>query len=293
MGDGLELVNSTHAHIEFYNTIDGRRLAAHVWRCERALANVVFLHGISSHAGWYARGCEYLSSGGFAVHFLDRRGSGANREARGDVDCWKTWIEDVSVYLEQLRKESPLPTFLCGISWGGKQAVAVACEHASLVDGLALICPGLFSPFEPGLLKRVVLRSPLASVLRGRYVAIPLRDPALFTGSREWQEFIANDEPTLREITVRFAREDRLLTEQARSGTERLRMPLLLVLAGRDRIIDNARVHNWFARASSSNKTVIEYPTATHTLEFEVDPQPYFNDLAGWLGQIASSLGAR
>jgi acylglycerol lipase len=39
---------------------------------------VVFVHGIQSHAGWYEHSCQRLSEAGFAVSFLDRRGSGEN-----------------------------------------------------------------------------------------------------------------------------------------------------------------------------------------------------------------------
>ena len=88
--------------IEFYTAADGRRLAVRVWHGRRAAAGrVVFLHGITSHGGWYNRSCEHLAAAGFEVHFLDRRGSGLNIEQPGDVDRWQTWIDDVRVYLEQ------------------------------------------------------------------------------------------------------------------------------------------------------------------------------------------------
>ena len=71
-------------------------------------------------------------------------------------------------------------------------------------------------------------------------------------------------------------------------------MPLLLMLAGRDRIIDNRRVLDFYERVPSADKTLIEYPDAAHTLKFEPDPQPYFADLAEWLERRRSSrLGAR
>jgi alpha-beta hydrolase superfamily lysophospholipase len=60
-------------------------------------------------------------------------------------------------------------------------------------------------------------------------------------------------------------------------------MPMLLMLAGRDRIIANQATRDFFGRASSSNKTLIEYSNATHTLEFEPDPSRYFADLTSWI----------
>jgi alpha-beta hydrolase superfamily lysophospholipase len=123
-------------------------------------------------------------------------------------------------------------------------------------------------------------------------LAIPLREPALFTDTPAWQAFIRDDPLTLREITWRFAREDRKLTRYARRAAPQLQMPVLLMLAGRDRIIDNKRVRRFYDQIPGIRKIFVEYPNAAHTLEFEPDPQPYFADLARWLGEICSGFGA-
>ena len=107
--------------IEFYGGCDGRRLAARRWNAvDRPLVRVVFLHGVTSHGGWYDQSSEYLAAAGCDVSFLDRRGSGLNGEAMGDVENWQYWIDDVAAYLRMQRaatddRES-LPTILCGIS---------------------------------------------------------------------------------------------------------------------------------------------------------------------------------
>jgi alpha-beta hydrolase superfamily lysophospholipase len=267
--------------IDFYTAEGGRRLALRSWEANPSpKATLVFLHGITSHSGWYARSCESLARAGFDVHFLDRRGSGLNLEAPGDVDRWTTWLDDVAAYLQPLR--GGRPTVLCGISWGGKLAAAVARQYPALVRAVALICPGLYSPHEPGLVKRLALAAPAPERSQNRRVKIPLERPALFTQSDPWQQFIAHDPLTLRRVSWRFAREDRQLTRYARAAAPYLHMPLLLVLAGRDRIVNNSRTREFFNRTGSRVRTLIEYPDAAHTLEFEPEPEPYFADLASW-----------
>jgi alpha-beta hydrolase superfamily lysophospholipase len=250
------------------------------------LARVVFLHGITSHGGWYDRSCAYLAGRDIEVHFLDRRGSGLNADRPGDIDRWTTWIDDVAAYLEQLRGE--LPVVLCGISWGGKLAAAVARRHPGLLQALGLICPGLYSPHEPGVLKRTALRAPAPARFRQRRrLEIPLRHPSLFTDGRDARKFIAEDPLSLRQITWRFAGEDRLLTRYARQAAPFLHMPLLLMLAGRDRIVDNRRTRGFFHRTGAVSRTLIEYPHAAHTLEFEPDPAAYFADLTDWISAVS------
>lgn len=272
--------------IEFYSAGDGRRLAARVWHAaEKPVARIVFLHGITSHGGWYEQAARHLAAVGFDVHFLDRRGSGLNADEPGDVASWRVWIDDVAAYLRS--QEYRLPTVLGGISWGGKLAPAVVRRYASLVDGVALICPGIYSPFLPRLFKRAVLAAPAPARLQSRRLAIPLRRAELFTDSPRWREFVRHDPLALRSVSWRFAQEDRRLTQYARASAPFVHCPMLLMLAGQDRIVDNGRTRVFFGHMAGHRKTLIEYPAAAHTLEFEPDPTPYFADLADWIGRTA------
>jgi acylglycerol lipase len=269
---------------DFYTAHDGRRLAVRVWKpVDPPRARVVFLHGVASHGGWYTRSCHYLNQARFEVHFLDRRGSGVNTEGRGDVDRYETWIDDVAMYLERVGNGRPV--VLCGISWGGRLAAAVARQHPGLICGLALLCPGLYSHFEPGMIQKLALAAPLPQRLLSRRVRIPLRHPSLFSDTPRWRDFVASDPLTLREVTIRFARADRRLTRFARESAPFIHTPTLLMLGGRDRIVANRQTRAFLSRTAATHKTVIEYENGGHTLEFEADPSRYFSDLADWIGQ--------
>jgi alpha-beta hydrolase superfamily lysophospholipase len=132
-----------------------------------------------------------------------------------------------------------------------------------------------------------VLAAPAPDWLQQRRVPIPLRRPELFTDTPQWQEFIAQDPLALRSVTWRFAQEDRRLTQFARESAPFLHLPVLMMLAGQDRIVDNTRTRRFFGELAGPYKTLIEYGAAAHTLEFERDPTAYFADLADWLGRMA------
>ena len=281
-------MQSLPPRLESYCAADGRRLVARVWNgIEPPRARVVFLHGITSHSGWYTRSCEHLRGAGFEVHFLDRRGSGLNHVRRGDVDSWRTWISDVAVYLDALGDSRPI--IVAGISWGGKLAAAVARRHPGLIRAVALLCPGIYSPHEPGIFKRMMLAAPKSQRMRNRAARIPLRRASLFTDTETRREFIDRDPLALRSVTVRFAEEDRKLTRYAREAATFLHMPVLLALAGHDRIVDNRRMRAYFTRTASVDKTLLEYTHAAHTLEFELDRSHYLADLTNWLGVTIQS----
>jgi acylglycerol lipase len=162
--------------------------------------------------------------------------------------------------------------------------VLASVRRRELVDALALVCPGL----EPqvGVSFAVKLRIARAAIFYPRQTfPIPLADPALFTDDREKQEFIRNDPLSLREATAGLMAASFFLDQMIKRAPRRLHQPALLMLAGRDRIVDNARTLAYFKRLASADRRVIDYPDGCHTLEFDPDPTRYARDLIAWLDE--------
>jgi alpha-beta hydrolase superfamily lysophospholipase len=273
--------------IESYLAKDGSRLYfRHNQRGASSRASIVILHGIISHSGWYYRLAEHLMNRAYDVSSLDRRGSGLNIGQRGDIDSYQTWVTDVIGYLESLPRDRPL--VLLGISWGGKLAPWIATLRPDLLAAVGMLCPGLYARQQPGWLKRAYVAGCVKLGRGDRRVAIPLRKPELFTDHPEWREFIRHDPLTLREITLRFACEDRKLTKLARRCGPMLRTPSLLVTADRDRIVNNTQTRSYHLQAPSLTRTTLAYPSGNHTLEFESDPIHFFHDLTAWLDRVTS-----
>jgi alpha-beta hydrolase superfamily lysophospholipase len=195
-------------------------------------------------------------------------------------------IDDVTGYLATLRPAEPTkPTALAGISWGGKLAVIASGRRPDLVDGLALIGPGLHP--RVGVSRWERLRIALAYfVHRTKTFPIPLSDPALFTASHAGQEFIANDPLGLRAATAGLLAASTFIDRVVRRMPPRIHQPALLMLAGKDRIVDNDKTRAYFDRLASADRRVIDYPDGHHTLEFDPDPSRYALDLADWLDDV-------
>jgi alpha-beta hydrolase superfamily lysophospholipase len=240
---------------------------------------VVCIHGIQSHGGWYTDSCQYLARQGWDVTFLDRRGSGLNQPARGDTPGWRRLVTDIAEFLRA--GQGPTP-FLVAISWGGKLALTLERLHPGLTKGLVLLAPGLCPKVKPPLGQR--LRIAWSRMVGPtRLFPIPLDDPELFTANEQRQAFIRDDPLALRRATARLLVSSVILDIAARRSQKAVTVPALLLLAGQDRIVDNAKTRDYFARLASLDREVIEYPQAHHTLEFEPDPTPVFADLARWL----------
>jgi acylglycerol lipase len=269
--------------IRTFNASDGYPIHVALWRPSGpAKGQIVVLHGVQSHSGWYSLLGRTLAGAGYLTSFPDRRGSGANSQDRGHARSARRLILDLAEWLEHLRAEQPaLPTALAGISWGGKLAVILAAKRANLVDALALICPGLHPRVGVSRTERLTIAwSYLTN--RKKTFPIPLSDPALFTDSPQGQAFIAADALGLRKATAGLLAASVFIDRMVARAPERIRQPALLMLAGQDRIVDNARTLAFFRRLASADSRVIEYPECHHTLEFEPDPSRYALDLAHW-----------
>ncbi|HZU36922.1 MAG TPA: alpha/beta fold hydrolase [Gemmataceae bacterium] len=280
-------VPSTAYTIEEFTAGDGYRWRYRSYEPAGHLrAHVVCVHGIQSHAGWYEYSCRWLSGRGFAVSFIDRRGSGMNTANRGDAPSFRRLLDDLAEFLTTLRQGSggPVPVFLIAISWGGKLGVALQRRHPGLVDGLALLCPGFFFQIPPSWKQSLTIIWARLTAPR-RQFAIPLDRPDLFTATPRWQQFIAEDPLGLRQASARLLFESVRLDGYLRFVPRFVRVPVLLLLAEKDRIIKNEPTRRFVDRFASKDKEVIEYPGAHHTLEFEPEPEHWLNDLERWLGR--------
>ena len=254
-------------------------------RAHELRGRVIFLHGIQSHGGWYSRSSAQIAAAGYEVYFLDRRGSGLNRAKRGDAPGFRRLLDDIAEFIRGLPDDG-VPKVLAAISWGGKLGVALQYRHPGLVDGLALLCPGLFAKVSPPFLTRMRIGG--ARMIRPtRQFGIPLIDPKLFTDSSTWQRYVREEPLGLRTATARLLFSSLGLDIYLRRAWKRVTLPVLLLLAEHDQIVDNAKVRAYVERLPAKEKRIIEYPGARHTLEFEEEEPPIVGDLVRWLGGIA------
>jgi len=281
-----------HEEIGF-RASDGYELRTAVWPAAgEPKGRVVVLHGVQSHSGWYHRLGETLAGAGYSASFPNRRGSGPHQQDRGHAPSSLRLLDDLAEWMDHLRQSEPsLPVALAGISWGGKLAVLTAARRPDLVDALALICPGLQPRVGVSLVEKLrIARAVLFN--RRKTFPIPLADPALFTDDPEKQEFIRNDPLSLRRATAGLLFASFVIDRRVKRAPGKIRRPSLLMLAGRDRIVDNARTLAYFERIAAADRRVIDYPDGCHTLEFDPDPTRYARDLIDWLDQRFSEKSA-
>lgn len=239
-----------------------------------ARGRVVLLHGIRSHAGWYGASCAKLTAAGYETCFLERRGAGRSPGPRGDAPSFRRLLADVT---EFLAAQPPAPTHLVGISWGAKLALGAAT--LAPVASLVLVAPGFVPRVRPPLATR--LRIAVARLARpAKLFDVPLNDPELFTADPRWQGFLRDNPHDLRRATARFLVGSVLLDRWLRRRVHAA--PTLTLLAGADRVIDNARTRDYVAHFTHPANRVVESAGLGHTLEFEDRQLAFVDEMLAW-----------
>ena len=272
-------------------THDGRKLAYVAFRPKRMntrRAGFLYLHGIESHSGWFDDAAAQLAAKGYPVFSLDRRGSGINRENRGyvsgHVERGIQLVDDVRDAVHSIRQSGTLDEiYLIGLSWGGKYVMAYDAAYPDAVDGMVLITPGMKPKVDLGTGEKlgVFVDSVVAPKRQHR---TPI-EPEMFTSTPKYLSYIINDPLRLQTVSAAFLMQsvkmDRLIKKSA--GGDRL--PMLVFLAGRDRIIDNAATRKLVTRDPDRPVTIIEYPDQTHSIQLDA-PGRMTRDIVRWLGGL-------
>jgi acylglycerol lipase len=263
---------------------DGYRTPVYVYLPPKGatmLAPVVYLHGIQSHPGWFCGSAAAIAKIGHPVFQLTRRGGGENTDARGHAASAAQLLDDVAVVARLAMKATSLPrVHLVGASWGGKLAAVLAIRPPQDVQvaSLTMIAPGIVSHVDVRPRKKLLIAAMAAVWPKVRF-RIPLNDVKLFTDNPPMREYLERDQFRLREGTARFLFASGhldMMLRHAREGC--LTVPTTLLLAARDRIVDNVGTRKVILRLTAGHAIVEEFDAA-HTLEFEPSPRQFFASL--------------
>ncbi len=272
----------------------GIRLRAAHWP-DGARGTVLLLNGRTDFIERYHEPIAELQARGFAVWMLDWRGQGASQRIAPDptqnhVDRFTDYLADVEHLLDTLvlPRLGGRPLVLMAHSMGGHLGAhllsrrpelfsrAVLCAPmvdfvrgvrihrrvAAILAQLACLRPGMVYRFGPGTAPEIDTDRPFdgnpLTSCPNRYAArsaLMRAHPKLLVGGASWgwlRACLASTIALNRTSTIR-----------------RIQMPVLIAIAGADRLVDNAAIRQ-FARRLPCGQ-VLEFPGARHELLNEVD----------------------
>ncbi len=291
------------ARVCSFTSADGTPLRADYYadgpRASRGL--VVIVHGYCEHRRRYVHVAEQLVNQGYAVLCGDLRGHGESAGARGFINRFGSYLEDVSAFLAHAHSlfvppltvmdegmptsdvDAPQRPILIGHSLGGLVALSHTIVNPGVVRALVVSSPLLgIKQAIPGWKRGLALAaSSLYPTLR-----LPNDvDPRNLSHDAAVCQSYAKDPLVSHEGTARWFTETLAAQASVRAQANRIRTATLFLQAGDDRIVDEKASQVVFDRVGARDKTLNVYPGLFHEIfnEREPDRQRVLNDLIAWL----------
>lgn len=282
-----------------------------------ARATLICLHGIQTHAGWFAPLAGELTTSGIHVIAVDRRGSGMNTAKpfiKGHAAGSDELVEDLQKQVTEARRLGA-PVYLLGTSWGSNLAGVYAARGANPQPaGVILLVPATRSRFET---RGKAFVTAVVSLLAPRVkVGLPfgvthyqagapqpaptdhVRKPLKKPNDNE----VSEQNPELANLLVEDGKTDVLVTKPSfrllRTGLKLAKewrepprqrgFPLLLLVAERDQIMDNGPA--WVAAQSNTSRSTREIiPGAGHGVQI-THPKEIATRILGWIAKNDSGV---
>ncbi|HEY5197411.1 MAG TPA: lysophospholipase [Solirubrobacteraceae bacterium] len=248
-----------------------------------ARAAVVIAHGAGEHSGRYESVAGRLVDAGYAVYALDHQGHGRSGGPRALIRRLDLALVDLhQLVAGAAQKQGGRPPFLLGHSMGGTIATDYALHWPENVAGLILSSPLASLPqLTPPARAVVAVLTRIAPRL-----GVSKVDPSLVSRDPEQVKAYETDPLVLHsKLPVRTIGELQRATRRFPKRASELKLPLLIMSAGADRIVAPSGAKMLYDRAGSADKTLKVYPGLYHEIfnETEPDRTQVIDEMIAWL----------
>lgn len=251
------------------------------WEAENAKAVIVMVHGAAEHHGRYKWLIEMWRSVGVHVVMGDLPGQGMTTRRRGHIESFDDYINEIAKWVNEALKYQ-LPIFMLGHSMGGLAIIRTLQERKLPIQAVILSSPCIsLSEYPPKGLEWIskVLNYVHPSMLFDSKLSVEMA-----TRNKEIQELDKNDSLYVTKVSVRWYRELRKAMKLAFMNIHKLPdIPILLMQAGEDKIVDKTAVRQWFDKLPISEKTYKEWPKLYHEIFNEYERNEVFAYANGFM----------
>lgn len=251
-------------------------------------AAVGYLHGVGGHSGQatYAYLIDHLGGSGHAVYGLDLRGHGRSSGRRGHVGRWQEYLDDATVFLDQVeREQGPVPNFLFGQSLGGLIALEYAMTNPGRLQGVIASAPALALPNTGRSLRPLVkILSPLTPTL----TLSPKWDLSAYTRDPQEVAKLEADPLTDPKVTARMAGEFQSAVARVQANAPRLETPVLILLGDADTVTPPQGSREFYAAIAGSDKTLKSYEGGYHQPILDSNRTEVLADVGTWIEEHLS-----
>ena len=244
-------------------------------------ANVVLVHGLGSHSGWFSNIGERLVKEDYGVYALDLYGNGKSSGQRGYINSWSDFRHDLDYFCQWIKSQnSDQSFFLFGHSLGGLIVLEYILKLSPNVAGIIVMAPALG---KVGISRIKILAGKLLSWIYPRF-SLDLGIPE--EASSHYPTVISaynNDPLRHTRATARFAQEYFTTTQWVENNCPNLSTPLLVLQGDEDVVTPAQSTREFFAMLPDIDKQYREYQEGYHDLHLDFCKQILMEDIVEWL----------
>jgi alpha-beta hydrolase superfamily lysophospholipase len=261
----------------------GLRIFWQAWSPEgNPKGTILVAHGYGEHSGRYGNLVDEVVPRGFAVYALDLRGHGRSGGQRGHVRRFAEFVADLHAFRVRVEEDQRgKPLMLLGHSMGGLIAVHYVLAHGQGLAGAVLSSPAL--GLHNGPSRILVWLGRALSLVAPRTSFKGNVDPQFLSRDPSVGRAYAADPLVHSRASARFFTEFSQAMRIAHQWGAQIRLPLLIVQAGDDRLVDAAAVEEFAKSVAPEFKEFHLYPGFYHELFNETERETVFADLERWL----------
>lgn len=271
-----------------YSSFDGIRIHYRLLIPRESTCNTVMLvHGFGEHAGRYGNLYKHFVPKGYEVYAPDLRGHGLSEGLKGHVDKFSNYIEDLKILHKKIEGDKPAKceltcgNILIGHSMGGLIALRYALDYP---DGLCAV-------IVSGPLLKLAMPVPGWKKSMGKFMSrlfpkfrMPNElDPNLLSHDPQVAPMYEKDPLVNHMVSSRWFTEATAAMENVLARASSLRLPLLMLHGGSDKLCSVDGTKQFFDRCRSPDKTLKIYDGMYHEIFNEINHKQVMADIEAWL----------
>jgi alpha-beta hydrolase superfamily lysophospholipase len=261
-------------------TPDGTHELTRRWEASEPKASVLIVHGIGEHSGRYEHVGGWFAERGFTVEAFDLIGCGATGGARGDIEDWTVFLDQIESHLTPMI-DDPLPSVILGHSMGGLLAAEYLASERPKPDLAVLSAPGLLGGAAwqrsvSRVLSPVIGKVSIPSGIKGEDLS---RDPAV--GEAYFADPLVHTKATVRLGDALFRAMDR-----TSAGVGLIEVPTLVIHGTADNIVPPRASEVFEPVEAAEHRT---YQDLRHELHNEPEGHQIYDEVIDWVeGHLSS-----
>jgi len=267
----------------FVSSKDGARIFWQGFKPSGEIRALVLIsHGLGEHIGRYEHLSAFLESRGYAVFGSDHRGHGRSEGKRGHILRFEQYLDDYKVFRDSVVERFPAKkSFLLGHSLGGLIAVHYVLKYPADFSGLILSSSALKVKIEANQVKLALGRF-FSKVLPGITMSNEL-DPNFISHDQDVVKKYIDDPLVHDRVSARWFTSFVSAIEQAQSRASEIKIPILVMQSGDDRLVDPEGAREFFEKVSSQDKTLKYWDGFYHEMFNEIEKDIVYQFLLEWL----------